>query len=59
MGDKKKSMQDKVLCKLCKDDCIKKCLEEYVELVNDPKYICKKCGRLANKQKNLCKPVKI
>lgn len=59
MGDKKKSIEGKVLCKICKDDCLKKCLDEYIDLVKDPKYVCKKCGRTAQKAKNLCKPSKI
>lgn len=58
MGEKKK-LEGKVLCKLCKDDCLKKCFDEYSELVSEPKYICKKCGRAARKAKNLCKPEKI
>ncbi|WP_176720463.1 hypothetical protein [Desulfuribacillus stibiiarsenatis] len=56
MGDK---IDNKVLCKLCKDDCLKKCFDDYVELIKEPKYVCKKCGRTAHKEKNLCKPVKI
>jgi len=32
-------------------------LKEIKHLVNPPKFICKACGRVANKKQNLCKPV--
>lgn len=32
-------------------------LNTYKELVKDPKFICKKCGRAAAKEENLCEPV--
>jgi Fe2+ or Zn2+ uptake regulation protein len=33
--------------------------EAYMELVNDPHFLCTKCGRVANSKKNICKPVKL
>jgi hypothetical protein len=32
-------------------------LEQMKALVKDPKFICKKCGRVANREENLCEPV--
>ena len=31
----------------------------YRKLVREPKFVCKKCGRVAAKPRNLCKPVKL
>ncbi|MBN1766436.1 MAG: hypothetical protein JW860_14355 [Sedimentisphaerales bacterium] len=33
--------------------------EKYAELVEDATYACKYCGRVANDQTYLCKPVKL
>lgn len=49
----------KSLCKLVKDKILKKDLATYLVLVNDPKFVCKNCGRVANSKKNLCNPAKI
>jgi len=32
-------------------------LETVKALVKNPKFICKKCGRAAAKEENLCEPV--
>ena len=32
-------------------------LEQIKALVHDPKFICRKCGRAANKAESLCEPV--
>jgi len=43
------------LCTICESgDCT---LEEYKELVRNPKFICKVCGRVAANEDNLCEPV--
>ena len=34
-------------------------LSEFKELVKDLKFICKKCGRAAAKEDNLCEPVSL
>jgi len=34
-----------------------KVAEKVVLLVNDPRFICKKCLRVANSDERLCKPV--
>ena len=49
----------KTLCKLVKDDYLKENLKEYIKMVKEPKYICKKCGRVAEKEGMLCKPKKM
>lgn len=43
----------KELCKL-KKKMLKDELDSYVLLVQNPQYICTKCGRVANKKKSLC-----
>lgn len=45
----------KKLCKIVK----KKVDGEFVELVNNPKVVCTKCGRLSNNKDNVCKSKKI
>jgi hypothetical protein len=34
-------------------------LEQMKALVKDPKFICKKCGRVAANSDNLCEPVSL
>jgi hypothetical protein len=33
--------------------------EEYKQLVRNPKFLCKNCGRVAVSQSNLCRPVQL
>jgi len=48
----------KTICSLSKKD-IEKDFKEICEIVKNPKYICLKCGRIANQKNNLCKPEKM
>jgi hypothetical protein len=47
----------KSLCEL--DKLLKKDFDAYSALVNQPRFICAKCGRAANQKKNLCEPKKM
>ncbi|GLP95409.1 hypothetical protein GCM10007895_07150 [Paraferrimonas sedimenticola] len=48
-------MSDKAICKWSKSAYQTK-FELLLSFVEDPKFICTKCGRAANKKKVLCKP---
>jgi len=50
-------MSSKELCKLKK--ALKKDMGSYIPLVNNPNFVCKKCGRVANNKKNLCDGVRM
>ncbi|ADH84903.1 hypothetical protein [Desulfurivibrio alkaliphilus] len=61
MGDsgKKKDKEQaaaKGLCKLVKGGLLADSPEQYRELVNNPRFVCRKCGRVANREENLCRP---
>ncbi len=49
----------KKLCSICKKELKKGDLDDIKDIVKKGKYICTKCGRVANKKKNICKPDKI
>jgi len=49
-------MKKQKLCKLVKNDALKKHPEEYQELVSDAAYVCLKCGRAAKDKASLCRP---
>lgn len=46
----------KTMCKWG-DGRVKDDLEKFKSLVLQPKYACKKCGRVAKDEENLCKPI--
>ena len=48
----------KTICKLSKSDLRDK-LQELATIVSSPQYLCTKCGRAANKKRNLCKSVQL
>ncbi len=45
---------DKHLCNILERGVT---LEEWVKLVQSPKFICRQCGRAAAKAENLCDPI--
>jgi len=51
-------MKQKKLCCLNWDE-IEDHLDDLVEIVSPARHICRKCARVANKKKVLCKPVKL
>lgn len=46
----------KKLCKLVSDDILENDIKTYTKLVNEARFVCKKCGRVAKDEDNLCKP---
>lgn len=50
--------KEKRLCKW-KEDNISKKLDKFISIVSDPQFLCKKCGRVADKKKWLHKPVSL
>jgi ribosomal protein S9 len=47
----------KPLCELKKS--LKADIKAYMLLVRDPTHLCRKCGRVANDKRLLCKPMKL
>ena len=48
--------KEKLLCKW-KKEAINKKFDEFCDIVRNPKFVCKKCGRVADKKKWLHKPI--
>jgi hypothetical protein len=51
-------LSDKSRCDISYSD-IEKNREEFLELVSEPRFICRKCLRIAVEKKNLCKGKKL
>lgn len=49
-------LTDRPLCKLKKKLLKEGDIDGYLEFVGEPKYLCRKCGRVGNSKKNICKP---
>jgi hypothetical protein len=47
--------KEKRMCKWKEDDISEK-FDKYLNIVRNPKFVCKKCGRVADKKKLLHKP---
>ncbi len=56
MGSKK--LHKKALCKWSKGD-IENHLDVLVQLIDQPGFICRTCGRAANQPRSLCKAITI
>ena len=50
---------DKHLCYLSNLGFQRSNPEDYKTLVRKPQFMCKNCGRVADSEKNLCKPEKL
>jgi hypothetical protein len=48
----------KTLCSLGRKQ-IEENIADLAEIVCNPKFICRKCARVSNKKKYLCKPAKL
>ena len=51
--------EKRTLCELEKANMLVDDLKTYKKLVSKGKYVCRRCGRVARKNQNLCKPEKL
>jgi hypothetical protein len=51
--------EEKPFCKRIKPDFLKENMEEYKEWIREPLYVCEKCGRVARRARDLCKPLSL
>ena len=50
---------DQHLCKLTGEGLHKDNPDQYAQLVRDPQFVCKSCGRVAAGKESLCAPIRI
>jgi hypothetical protein len=50
--------KEKELCKWTEDDLLER-LDDFMDIIRQPKFLCKKCMRVADDKKLLHKPIKI
>lgn len=50
---------EKHLCYLHNIGYVESKLEKYKQLIRNPKFVCKGCGRAAQSDENLCTPEKL
>lgn len=50
--------KEKELCKWKKDE-ISEGFDSIIKIVEEPKFVCKKCARVSDKKKWLCSPVQM
>lgn len=48
--------EKRTLCKLVEANYLSDSLDEYLKLVRKGRFVCRRCGRVARKKRNLCKP---
>jgi 3-methyladenine DNA glycosylase/8-oxoguanine DNA glycosylase len=54
----KMAKKEKRMCKWKEDDISEK-FDKYLNIVRNPKFVCKKCGRVTDKKKLLHKPASL
>lgn len=47
------------ICALAEGGSIGRDLEGFKKLVEEPRFVCRRCGRAANSAESLCEPEKI
>jgi hypothetical protein len=51
-----KLKEKRSLCELEESGYLREHFDDYRKLVRNGKFVCRRCGRVARKERNLCKP---